>query len=101
MVYRSAVRVMGSMVRSERLLELDLPDEEAIVKRWDSLPIIPSGKLTLGEAYRSRTESGMISLEEGVVDHWSWAGRIALCGDAAHKFTPSTGKLMCNTLTFV
>ena len=68
-----------------------LADEQALIKRWDSLPVIPNGSLTLGEAYRSKTESGMISLEEGVVDHWSWAGRIALAGDAAHKFTPSTG----------
>ena len=71
-------------------------DEASLVQRWDNLPIIPDGKLTLGEAYRSKIESGMISLEEGVCDHWSWAGRIALAGDAAHKFTPSTGE-GCNT----
>lgn len=71
-------------------------DQEALVKRWDSLPVIPNGTLTLGEAYRSKLESGMISLEEGVVDHWGWAGRIVLAGDAAHKFTPSTGQ-GCNT----
>lgn len=68
-----------------------LADEKALVQRWESLPIIPSGLLTFGEAYRSKIESGMISLEEGVVEHWSWAGRIALAGDAAHKFTPSLG----------
>lgn len=68
-----------------------LADEQALVDRWSSLPLIPSGSLTLGEAYRLKLQSGMISLEEGVVDHWSWAGRIALAGDAAHKFTPQTG----------
>jgi 2-polyprenyl-6-methoxyphenol hydroxylase-like FAD-dependent oxidoreductase len=32
----------------------------------------------------------MVNLEEGVVKNWSW-GRLVLVGDAAHKFTPSTG----------
>lgn len=71
-------------------------DQDDLIKRWDSLPVIPNGTLTLGEAYRNKIETGMISLEEGVVEHWSWGGRIALAGDAAHKFTPSTGE-GCNT----
>jgi 2-polyprenyl-6-methoxyphenol hydroxylase-like FAD-dependent oxidoreductase len=68
-----------------------IADQDALVKRWEHLPLIPNGSLTLGEAYDSRLEAGLVSLEEGVVDHWSWAGRIVLVGDAAHKFTPSTG----------
>ncbi|CAH0054417.1 unnamed protein product [Clonostachys solani] len=39
----------------------------------------------------SSIQSGLVNLEEGVVKHWSWDGRIVLAGDAAHKFTPSTG----------
>jgi 2-polyprenyl-6-methoxyphenol hydroxylase-like FAD-dependent oxidoreductase len=71
-------------------------DQDAMVKRWENLPLIPNGSLTLGEAYQSRLEAGLVSLEEGVVEHWSWAGRTVLVGDAAHKFTPSTGA-GCNT----
>ncbi|GAM86219.1 hypothetical protein ANO11243_042310 [Dothideomycetidae sp. 11243] len=66
-------------------------DEAAIVARWSKLPVAAGSQLTLGQAYASRIEAGLVSLEEGVVDHWSWAGRVVLAGDAAHKFTPSTG----------
>ncbi|KKP00391.1 hypothetical protein THAR02_07520 [Trichoderma harzianum] len=68
-------------------------DEEALVGRWGHLPI--SRGLTIRDAYNARVGdgrgAGMINLEEGVVQHWSHAGRIVLAGDAAHKFTPSTG----------
>ncbi|UKZ57146.1 hypothetical protein TrVGV298_010998 [Trichoderma virens] len=68
-------------------------DEEAFVGRWGHLPI--SHGLTIRDAYNARVGegrgAGMINLEEGVVQHWSHAGRIVLVGDAAHKFTPSTG----------
>jgi 2-polyprenyl-6-methoxyphenol hydroxylase-like FAD-dependent oxidoreductase len=64
-------------------------DEEALVKRWAHVPI--SKKLAVKDAYDARVESGMVQLEEGVVEHWSW-DRVVLVGDAAHKFTPSTGQ---------
>jgi 2-polyprenyl-6-methoxyphenol hydroxylase-like FAD-dependent oxidoreductase len=63
-------------------------DEEAFVGRWGHLPI--SKRLTIRDAYTGRVQAGMVNLEEGVVKHWSW-DRIVLVGDAAHKFTPSTG----------
>lgn len=63
-------------------------EEEEIVKRWAHLPISPG--LTLGEAYAARIQGGLAELEEGVVDEWS-GERTVLVGDAAHKFTPSTG----------
>lgn len=63
-------------------------DEDAFVERWGHLPI--SGELTVADAYASREQAGMVNLEEGVVKHWSWE-TIVLVGDAAHKFTPSTG----------
>jgi 2-polyprenyl-6-methoxyphenol hydroxylase-like FAD-dependent oxidoreductase len=66
-------------------------DQVALVERWGHIPVTPSAKLTLRDIYTSRLESGLVSLEEGVCDHWSWDGRIVLTGDAAHKFTPSTG----------
>lgn len=66
-------------------------DQEALVRRWAHLPLTPSKKFTMGDAYRNRVEAGLVSLEEGVVEHWSWGSRVVLAGDAAHKFTPSTG----------
>lgn len=64
-------------------------DEEKFVERWGHLPIVEGG-MTIKDAYTNRTQAGMVNLEEGVVKHWSW-DRIVLVGDAAHKFTPSTG----------
>ncbi|CAG9946239.1 unnamed protein product [Clonostachys rosea f. rosea IK726] len=66
-------------------------DEEALIGRWGHLPLTPGQTLTIRDAYESRIQSGLVNLEEGVVKHWSWGGRIVLAGDAAHKFTPSTG----------
>lgn len=65
------------------------PEEEAeVVKRWAHLPISPG--LTVGDAYAARIQGGLAELEEGVVGEWS-GERTMLVGDAAHKFTPSTG----------
>ena len=66
----------------------DAADEAAFVRRWGHLPL--SDRLTVGDAYASRVQAGLVNLEEGVVQHWGW-DRIVLVGDAAHKFTPSTG----------
>ncbi|KAK3360646.1 hypothetical protein B0T25DRAFT_473991 [Lasiosphaeria hispida] len=64
-------------------------DEHAFISRWGHLPIIEGG-MTIADAYTSRTQAGMVNLEEGILKHWSF-DRIVLVGDAAHKFTPSTG----------
>ncbi|OBS25088.1 hypothetical protein FPOA_05623 [Fusarium poae] len=66
-------------------------DQAALVERWGHIPLAPGGKLTLKDAFAARTQSGLVSLEEGVVSHWSWGGRVVLAGDSAHKFTPSLG----------
>jgi len=66
-----------------------LADESAFISRWGHLPVIAGG-MSIAEAYASRTQAGMVNLEEGVLRHWSY-DRIVLVGDAAHKFTPSTG----------
>ena len=64
-------------------------DQDALIERWGHIPVTPNASHTLRDVYTSRLESGLVSLEEGVVDCWSWDGRIVLAGDAAHKFTPS------------
>lgn len=69
-------------------------DEFAFVERWGHLPVIKGG-LTIKDAYTNRTQAGMVNLEEGILSRWSW-DRVVLVGDAAHKFTPSTGA-GCNT----
>ncbi|KAM0414705.1 hypothetical protein ACHAPT_013444 [Fusarium lateritium] len=66
-------------------------DQDALIDRWGHLPLVPSKNFTLRDAYEKRVESGLVSLEEGLVDHWSWGSRVVLTGDAVHKFTPSTG----------
>lgn len=66
-------------------------DQVALVERWGHIPLTPGGKLTLKEAFGARTQSGLVSLEEGVVKNWSWGGRVVLAGDSAHKFTPNLG----------
>lgn len=66
-------------------------DEQAFMKKWGHLPLTMGGALTLGQAYAQKIASGIVNLEEGVVKNWSWGGRMVLVGDAAHKFTPSTG----------
>jgi 2-polyprenyl-6-methoxyphenol hydroxylase-like FAD-dependent oxidoreductase len=63
-------------------------DEEALINRWGHLPLTDG--LTVRDAYNAKLYTGFVDLEEGVVEHWSW-NRIVLAGDAAHKFTPSTG----------
>ena len=75
-------------------------DEAAFVAKWGHLPLNENPNhqnreglnvLTLGEAYTHQIQTGFINLEEGVVADWSRGGRAVLVGDAAHKFTPSTG----------
>lgn len=71
-------------------------DEAALVARWGHLPLTRGGGVTLADAYKHAAQTGLVNLEEGVVADWSCAGRAVLVGDAAHKFTPSTGA-GCNT----
>lgn len=69
----------------------DEKDEIALVKEWGHLPLLKERGFCLKEAFEARLGSGLVSLEEGVLPQWSWNGRVVLVGDAAHKFTPSTG----------
>lgn len=65
-------------------------DQVALIERWGHLKLVPNLDLTLKDAYDDKLQSGLVSLEEGVVEHWSFSDRIVLVGDSAHKFTPST-----------
>ncbi|KAL8911259.1 MAG: hypothetical protein Q9171_003557 [Xanthocarpia ochracea] len=47
-----------------------------------------SPTLVFGEVWKKRYRGTLISIEEGVLDHWHH-GRIALAGDCAHKVTPN------------
>ncbi|KAK2024282.1 FAD/NAD(P)-binding domain-containing protein [Colletotrichum zoysiae] len=66
-------------------------DEAAFVDKWGHLPLTNGDSLTLREAYAQKQQSGLVNLEEGVAPNWNHGGRAVLVGDAAHKFTPSTG----------
>lgn len=46
--------------------------------------------IELQKAFDTRLAADLVSLEEGVMPHWSW-DRTVLVGDAADKFTPSRG----------
>ena len=66
-------------------------DEQALVERWGHVKILHGNDLTIADMYAKRVEAGLVTLEEGVLDHWSWDSKVVLVGDAAHKYTPSTG----------
>ncbi|KGO77075.1 Monooxygenase, FAD-binding [Penicillium italicum] len=44
--------------------------------------------LVFGEIWKKRLRGSLISLEEGILNHWSH-GRIVLAGDSVHKVTPN------------
>ncbi|KAK2612306.1 FAD-dependent monooxygenase dep2 [Conoideocrella luteorostrata] len=60
---------------------------EAIVSRIAECPVTDT--VVFGELWKRRLKAQMISLEEGVLDHWTF-GRIVLAGDAVHKVTPNS-----------
>lgn len=64
-------------------------DMQAYAAKHGDTPIGDT-HLRLKDVFAQRTSGGMANLEEGVLQHWS-AGRIVLCGDACHKFTPNAG----------
>lgn len=57
-------------------------DMEALVSKVLECPITET--VVFGELWKRRLKAQMISLEEGVLDHWFF-GRIILAGDAVHK----------------
>ncbi|KAH9986980.1 FAD/NAD(P)-binding domain-containing protein [Xylariaceae sp. FL0662B] len=64
-------------------------DKMKLLERWGHLYIAPGW--TLREVYARRIgHTGMINLEEGFADQWSWK-RIVLVGDAVRKVEPHAG----------
>lgn len=57
-------------------------DAEAAAKKVSDLPI--SDSMLFGELWKNRIRGQLVSIEEGVLQHWHW-GRTALAGDAVHK----------------
>jgi hypothetical protein len=57
-------------------------DMEALVSKILECPITET--VVFGELWKRRLKAQMISLEEGVLEHWFF-GRIILAGDAIHK----------------
>ncbi|PKX89962.1 FAD-dependent oxidoreductase [Aspergillus novofumigatus IBT 16806] len=61
-------------------------DAEALATSVASHPICET--LVFGEIWQKRIRGSLISLEEGILQHWSH-GRIVLAGDSVHKVTPN------------
>ncbi|KAF4990930.1 hypothetical protein FGRMN_8168 [Fusarium graminum] len=62
-------------------------DMEALANSIAERPITDT--VVFGEIWKRRLKAQMISLEEGVLQHWTF-GRIVLAGDAVHKVTPNS-----------
>lgn len=62
-------------------------DVEAKAAEIADCPI--SETLVFGDIWKNRTRGHLVSLEEGVLSRF-FSGRMVLCGDAAHKFTPNS-----------
>ncbi|OHE97146.1 hypothetical protein CORC01_07587 [Colletotrichum orchidophilum] len=62
-------------------------DMEALVSKISEYPVTET--VVFGELWKRRLKAQMISLEEGVLEHWFF-GRIVLAGDAVHKVTPNS-----------
>lgn len=69
-------------------LRFTAADMEAYAKQVADLPV--SEHVLFGELWRQKTRAHIVSLEEGVLQHWHF-GRLALLGDAVHKVTPNAG----------
>jgi 2-polyprenyl-6-methoxyphenol hydroxylase-like FAD-dependent oxidoreductase len=57
-------------------------DAEDLAQRFADHPV--SKWMVFGELWKKRIRGSLVSLEEGVLDHWH-SGRIVLAGDSAHK----------------
>ncbi|KAI0205293.1 hypothetical protein F4808DRAFT_280061 [Astrocystis sublimbata] len=74
---------------SERLRWTE-DDKKAVLEKWGKLYMAPGH--TVEDTYAHRNgDAGLISLEEGLVDTWSWK-RVVLVGDAVRKLEPHAGQ---------
>ncbi|KAI1377088.1 FAD/NAD(P)-binding domain-containing protein [Hypoxylon crocopeplum] len=73
---------------SERLRYTE-QDKEKILAKWGHLYMAPG--LKVRDVFATRLgDMGLINLEEGHIDKWSWK-RIVLVGDAVRKLEPHAG----------
>jgi 2-polyprenyl-6-methoxyphenol hydroxylase-like FAD-dependent oxidoreductase len=63
-------------------------DMAELAERMAEYPV--TEKFKVKDIFANRAAAGMGNLQEGMANNWSW-GRIALIGDACHKFTPNAG----------
>ncbi|KAK6074432.1 FAD binding domain-containing protein [Seiridium cupressi] len=64
-------------------------DKQKLLEKWGHLYMAPG--YTMKEVLRYNSgKTGMINLEEGVIDTWTW-NRIVLVGDAVRKVEPHAG----------
>lgn len=64
-------------------------DQQELLDKWGHLFVAPGYRLR--DIYEHRIkDSGLINLEEGLVDKW-YSDRIVLAGDAIRKVTPNAG----------
>ncbi|OJD31006.1 fad binding domain-containing protein [Diplodia corticola] len=61
-------------------------DAAAAAAKVAEVPI--SESVLFGEVWKKRLRGQLVSIEEGVLQHWHW-GRTVLAGDAVHKVTPN------------
>lgn len=61
-------------------------DAESLAASVAAHPVCET--LLFGEIWEKRIRGSLISIEEGVLQHWSH-GRIVLAGDSVHKVTPN------------
>ncbi|KAI1169354.1 hypothetical protein F5B18DRAFT_20040 [Nemania serpens] len=64
-------------------------DKEEVLERWGHLHLAPGYRVRDAWA-RREGDIGLINLEEGLADTWSWR-RIVLVGDAVRKLEPHAG----------
>ncbi|KAI0420852.1 hypothetical protein F5X98DRAFT_330824 [Xylaria grammica] len=65
-------------------------DKQDMMNKYADLHVAPGYQLR--DLYALNIgDIGLINVEEGRVDRWSWGGRIALVGDAVRKLDPHAG----------
>jgi 2-polyprenyl-6-methoxyphenol hydroxylase-like FAD-dependent oxidoreductase len=65
-------------------------DKKEMMDKYADLHVAPGYQLR--DIYTMNVgDIGLINVEEGSVDHWTWGGRIALVGDAVRKLDPHGG----------
>ncbi|CAJ2505538.1 Uu.00g129320.m01.CDS01 [Anthostomella pinea] len=78
--------LLDKPLRSTSRVRYTDQEAEALAASIADHPLTDS--LKFSELWDNRTRGALISLEEGVLEHWHH-GRIVLAGDAVHKATPN------------